>query len=57
LKTDTGQVALPYADIQKAKLVMTDELIRLGQKRMKELQSTENSHEEEVEENGTAASR
>lgn len=57
LKTDTGQVALPYADIQKAKLVMTDELIRLGQKRMKELQSTANSHEEEVEENGTAASR
>jgi ribosome maturation factor RimP len=57
LKIDTGQVALPFADIQKAKLVMTDELIRLGQKKMKQLQSTANSHEEEVDENGTAASR
>lgn len=50
LKTDTGLVHLPYADIQKAKLVMTDELIKAGQKKRKELlEATINSHEEEVE--------
>lgn len=58
LKIDTGVVYLPYADIQKAKLVMTDALIKAGQKKRQELlEQTNNSHEEEVEDNGTAASR
>jgi ribosome maturation factor RimP len=58
LKTDAGLVHLPFGDIQRAKLVMTDELIKAGQKKRKELlEATPNSHEEEVEDNGTAASR
>jgi ribosome maturation factor RimP len=32
LKDDGGEVALPYAQIHKAKLVLTDELLRQGQK-------------------------
>ncbi len=32
LKDDAGEVALPYAQIQKARLVLTDELLRQSQK-------------------------
>jgi len=32
LKDDAGEVSLPYARIQKAKLVLTDELLRQSQK-------------------------
>lgn len=32
LKDDAGEVSLPYAQIQKAKLVLTDELLRQSQK-------------------------
>ena len=32
LKAETGEVALPYAQIQKARLVLTDELLRQAQK-------------------------
>ena len=32
LKDDAGEVSLPYAQIHKAKLVLTDELLRQAQK-------------------------
>jgi len=32
LKHESGEVALPYAQIQKARLVLTDELLRQAQK-------------------------
>lgn len=52
------QAALPFDRIQKAKLVMNDELIKITQKRMKELNpEPTNQDHNEVEENGTAASR
>lgn len=56
-KIDTGEVALPYPDIQKAKLVMNNELIKLGQKKFKHLQQQTEDSQEEVEDHGTAASR
>lgn len=56
-KTDTGEVALPFHDIQKAKLVMNDELIKLGQMKFKHLQQQTEDSQEEVEDHGTAASR
>lgn len=52
LKIDNGQVALPFASIQKAKLVMSAELIKETQKRIKAL----NTAEKEGEDHGTAAS-
>lgn len=47
LKTDNGPARLPFPDIQKAKLVMSDELIKAGQKKFKELQQTTEGAEEE----------
>lgn len=52
LKTDNGQVALPFASIQKARLVMSAELIKETQKRIEAL----NTAEKEGEDHGTAAS-
>ena len=56
LKTDTGQVALPFSAIQKAKLVMSAELIKETQKRVQALNAL-NTAEKEGEDHGTAASR
>lgn len=53
LDTDNGQAALPFADIQKAKLVMSAELIKESQKRIKALNTAEKEGEED---HGTAAS-
>lgn len=56
---DQGAVTLPLPDIRKAKLVMNDELIKVTQKRFKELQTElqqDDSNEKEVEDHGTAAS-
>ena len=39
LKTDSGEAALPFDRIEKAKLVMSDELIKEMQKRMKQLKA------------------
>lgn len=51
LNIDNGQATLPFADIQKAKLVMSDNLIKETQKRIKALNA-----EKEGEDHGTAAS-
>jgi ribosome maturation factor RimP len=55
LKLDKGEVALPFDRIEKAKLVMSDELIKETQKRIKLLKET--ADEEEAKDHGTAASR
>lgn len=57
LKTDQGEVALPFPAIQKAKLVMNNELIKLGQMKFKHLQQQTEDSQEEIEDHGTAASR
>lgn len=55
---DQGDVTLPLDRIQKAKLVMSDELVKTTQKRIKELEALQDSKEnEEVIDHGTAASR
>lgn len=51
---DQGEVTLSLPDIRKAKLVMNDELIKITQKRVKDLK--QDSNEKEVEDHGTAAS-
>lgn len=51
---DQGTVTLPLPDIRKSKLVMNDELIKVTQKRVKDLKP--DSNEKEVEDHGTAAS-
>jgi len=55
LKTDNGEAALPFDRIQKAKLVMTDELLKAMQKKFKQLNTAEEA--KEVKDHGTAASR
>lgn len=58
LKVDNGDAALPFDRIQKAKLVMTDELLKATQKKFKLLTADSNKEaEKEVEDHGTAASR
>lgn len=70
LKLDKGEVALPFDRIEKAKLVMSNDLINVTQKRFKALleanpelntpdteEELENEVEEEVKDHGTAASR
>ncbi len=55
IKDKDEQATLPFPSIQKSKLVMSDELIKATQKRIKLL--NQDSNEEEVEDHGTAASR
>ncbi|HEY8190236.1 MAG TPA: ribosome maturation factor RimP [Micavibrio sp.] len=55
IKDKDEQAALPFSAIQKAKLVMSDELIKATQKRIQTL--NQDSNEEEAENHGTAASR
>lgn len=45
LKTDNGEAALPFDRIEKAKLVMSDELIKETQKRIKLLNTAEEKQE------------
>ncbi|HEY8189099.1 MAG TPA: ribosome maturation factor RimP [Micavibrio sp.] len=53
IKDKDEQAALPFSSIQRAKLVMSDELIKAARKRIENINESNNEKEEH---NGTAAS-